>query len=275
MVDSDPVAPPAAFMASPTSPQLPGLRGSGAERSKDACIDVPIVLNSSSVGINEECDSRPRLNMVEDGQDSEPDGIHHNLGTIFEEALASTLEARRYQATIMAEQERFNAIDSASRVSVPVMDFTIDRPAWIGHASAARDHFSWIRTHSSSSFVLPLENKAPQQDKLLKWAPFPPASGRISVQEALDPLPEVRWQCLLHDAAPTLNSASYVTQSHRRLMILRVEDEEELDPLTPTTEEGRSLSPSPKSAQSLAGVSQQSPSSSQGPSLDALVVAAA
>ena len=238
-------------------------------------MDVPIVLTSSSVSIGDECDFRPCLNMVEDDQGSEPDGISHKLGTIFEEALASTLEAQRHQATIMAEQERFNPIDSASRVSVPVMDFTIDPPAWMGHAPAARDQFSWIRAHSGSSFVLPLENKAPQQDKFLKWAPFPPGTGRIAVQEAFDPLPEERWQCLLLGAAPTLNSASYVTQDHRRLMILQVQDEEELDQLTLTTGEERSPSPSPKSAQRLAGGSQPSSPSSQGPSLDALVGAAA
>lgn len=208
--------------------------------------------------------SQPRV--IESMGGIEPSSSDGCLDDIFGDALAPTLEAVQIHATLMAEQEQFYPIDSISRVAVPVMDFATPTPAWTDHISSPKDQFSWMRTQLTSGFSLPLEPQLSQDEKSLKWAPFPLGGGRVSAQETLEPPSDAGLQLLSPEATPTINSASYLTLN-RRLTVLGSRNEEELEAATPCIEDEMCPSTIPRPTQGLADLPHLSASNSQGISL--------
>lgn len=252
-----------------SSPCLPELVAN-VEGFRGHRIDVPIVLTSSSPGTLVGSDLLSQPGLFENLESSEPNGTDGCLNDIFQDDLALTLEDFQAHATLMAEQEQCHPIHSISRVTVPVMDFATPLPTWTDHVSCPKDQFSWMRTQLKSEFSLPFEPQCSQDERSLKWAPLPPGRGRISTQEPFEPPSDPGWRLLSPDATPTISSVSYV-KLNRRLAVLELGDEEELDGVTPGIEDEISRSTTPRSTQEPADLPHSAASNSQGPSLESLV----
>lgn len=242
-IESDPPTYEAAFGPTPSSPILPTHQTNGTVKLRDIQIDMPLIsANPASEGSERENELKgPGLldNLGDPVSMSEDRPIE----SFFEDAFALTLESQHIKIERRVEQERFDPVDSISRIPVPTLDFTIDEAKWTKHISGvhglrdSKSHFSWIQIQQDSE-----ENLSPIpgsyiSDSSLKWAPVATGAGRVSTDEDLDALCGLAKSFLTLDPEPVLNSGSYFSRTIG-LAIERLEEEEELadeieDPQTP------------------------------------------
>lgn len=209
------------------SPNLPTYTAKATTGSlRDLSLDVPLASTDPSTTTPNEylLKNTGLLNTIA-GSDplSEPGPIE----SFFDDAFASILEAHRSNATMLAEQEQFDPIDSVSRISVPALDFTIDRPAWVGSTYGTKEQFAWIQKQQTGYENLSPVPRSAVSENNLKWAPFAPSVGRVSTNEVPEPLSDKEKGLLIPEAEPELGSGSYITRT-MGLAVERLGDEEEL-----------------------------------------------
>ena len=210
------------------SPSLPLCCVEKTVNPKDLELDVPLVATNSSLdnSAEENILKRPGLldNLASSGIISE--GSPGD--SFFDDAFRSTLEAHKATAEMFIYQERFNAVASITRVSVPKMNFNIDNAPWTEHVSCAKDQFAWIQRQQPSSEDPDVLRREACSVVGLPWAPVKSyGQGSNLTQETLEPL-SGEAEGLLHvDPVPELDSSKFVTGT-TGWRIERLEAEEEL-----------------------------------------------
>lgn len=231
-IESDTPPCEAVFIPTVSSPSLPTYSTTTTVRLKDLELDVPLASTNPS------SESTSRENVLQaPGLLDNLDASHsisedRPIESFFEDAFTSTLEAHQTHAAIAATQERFDPVDSTSRISVPILDFTINEAEWMENTShsqglsSAKCQFAWIQRQQTSQENLTPVPRSAIPESNLKWAPFSPGTGLVKTNDKLDVLSDQAKVLLNRDPLPELNSESYV-QRMAGLSVERLEGEEE------------------------------------------------
>ncbi|KXH32843.1 hypothetical protein CSIM01_04336 [Colletotrichum simmondsii] len=141
------------------------------------------------------------------------------------------------------EQEQVEVIDAIARMQPPVLDFSTPKPDWEGATQSPGDMFLWVRGQNSEQFASPPWPRNRQEQKELRWIPFPSSLGLVEVGESVGD-GKVLQRLLDGRRSTTLpTSADYVRKIHTLKAILPDEDDEEI-PMPDDEDQAHSSSPS-------------------------------
>ncbi|OHE90355.1 hypothetical protein CORC01_14346 [Colletotrichum orchidophilum] len=146
----------------------------------------------------------------------------------FNEQFNLLLKDKADTMTLKLEQEQVKVIDAIARLQPPVLDFSTAAPDWQFPAKDAGIMFSWVRGQSKDQFTTPFWPRNRQEQKELRWIPFPSSLGLTNVKESVGDNKVL--QNLLEGRRSTAlpTSADYVGQRHT-LKVLRSDyDDDEL-----------------------------------------------
>ncbi|EXF86361.1 hypothetical protein CFIO01_00058 [Colletotrichum fioriniae PJ7] len=128
----------------------------------------------------------------------------------------------------MLEQEQVEVIDATARMQPPILDFSAPKPDWEGAVQGPEEMFLWVRCRESEQFTSPPWPRNRQEQKELRWIPFPSSLGLVEVAESVGDS-KVLQRLLDGRRSTTLpTSADYVRQIHTLKAILPDGDDEEI-----------------------------------------------
>ncbi|KAK1543964.1 hypothetical protein CPAR01_04597 [Colletotrichum paranaense] len=141
------------------------------------------------------------------------------------------------------EQEQVEVIDAIARMQPPVLDFRAPTLDWEGATRGPEEMFLWVRCQNSEQFASPPWPRNRQEQKELRWIPFPSSLGLVEVGESVGD--DKVLQRLLEGRRSTRlpTSADHVRQIHTLKAILPDDDDEEI-PLPNDGDQAHSSSPS-------------------------------
>ncbi len=142
------------------------------------------------------------------------------------------LQSRASHVMQKIEQEKLQPVDSLARVRVPVMDFSIPRPAWEDARHSAVAMLTWIKQSFSPAFELAEWPRDKRAELKMSWTPFW-STPRVSTTEEIEH-DEDKLRGLLDPPSESEvhNGAEFFSKSSR-LAILREMDDEEDDDVEP------------------------------------------
>ncbi|KXH60599.1 hypothetical protein CNYM01_00076 [Colletotrichum nymphaeae SA-01] len=141
------------------------------------------------------------------------------------------------------EQEQVEVIDAIARMQPPVLDFSAPTLAWEGATRGPEEMFLWVRCQNSEQFTSPPWPRNRQEQKELRWIPFPSSLGLVEVRESVGD-DKVLQRLLEGRRSTTLpTSADYVRQIHTLKAILPDHDDKEI-PMPDDENQAHSSSPS-------------------------------
>ncbi|KAH8736539.1 hypothetical protein BGZ61DRAFT_341108 [Ilyonectria robusta] len=232
-VDSEPVAP---FSSSRSSSPPNELQCFGSPRCKKSTLklDVPLVISSpfQLEPSNSFTDAVGESSLDTEEIELQPTGAAHGF---FDEAMEAIIDSGHERTVRRLEDERLNPTDSFLRVQVPTLSFDHPEPEWKDHLSSPGAQFKWIKRAMPIAFQLPPASSLAQLGTSLKWTPIPPGTGRVSSVESLEPLSSASRHYLMIEI-PRLGSGDYVSKT-TNLSILRIFDDEEIEPDTSLVED--------------------------------------
>ncbi|KAL7935522.1 hypothetical protein V8C35DRAFT_321542 [Trichoderma chlorosporum] len=223
--ESDPVV-SSTFMTSPFAGELPQLLQTCHPTTEEVRAEVPVVLTSSDAPSEPNAFTDPFLSLIGDNGD-EVSNTLEEMGH-FEDAFMTLLEDRCYYANQLVNQECFHPTDSASRISVPLLDFDIPPPQWTIGDFTARTHFLFLRKSMPCGFHMLPVAKDPQSEDSLRWAVFPLEKREPVRADDLKVPDDTVAKYLSHEPAPTLTSLDFVTRK-LDLDVLCIQEDEELE----------------------------------------------
>ncbi|KAF4778196.1 hypothetical protein HER10_EVM0001141 [Colletotrichum scovillei] len=142
------------------------------------------------------------------------------------------------------EQEQVEVIDAIARMQPPVLDFSAPTLAWEGATQGPEEMFLWVRCQNSEQFTSPPWPRNRQEQKELRWIPFPSSLGLVEVKESVGD-GKVLQRLLEGRRSTTLpTSADYVRQIHTLKATLPDDDDDEEIPMLYEKHQAQSSSPS-------------------------------
>lgn len=191
-------------------------------------LEVPAVEGPSSPNtIDVKCLVAEQTAGVQDGSNASDQG-NGQIESFFEDALIETLDAHRSIANAAVEQEKYDPIDSFSRVRVPVVDFKLSSLEWEAYGPDPESHFSRIILNSFSSELDPIRRTDISLDSQLQWVPIAHDSAHFRVAEQLATL-SAAAQSLLDSESRQVNSSSCYVRQSTGLAILDLGSDDELE----------------------------------------------
>ncbi|OTA03987.1 hypothetical protein A9Z42_0045250 [Trichoderma parareesei] len=224
-LDSDPVV-SSTFMTSPSTGDLPRLIQTCHSIIQEAKTEAPVVSNNSDAPSDENAFADIRLPLI-GGADEIALSLLEEKGQ-FEDAFETLLQDRQYYTNQLVTQERFDLVDSACRIPVPLLDFEISPPEWtIGHLTA-KLQFMFLREGASGSFRLSPVPRDPRSEISLRWAFFPPQKGQPMLKDELA-IPDHTLAKYLSDEETTHLSSRDFVSINQDLEVFRPQEDEEIE----------------------------------------------
>ncbi|KAH8201102.1 hypothetical protein TruAng_004729 [Truncatella angustata] len=150
-----------------------------------------------------------------------------DLSDPFSDELRGVLQEASAITARIVDREQLEPADTIKRLMVPVMDFTISEPEWMGNDSDSKKLLEWAIVNHPGPMVTtyPGDQKAYMQ---LQWIPFPSKLGRISLAETIDATDT--QSCIeLTDHSGILTSSDFVWKRPDLAILMNLEDEDILD----------------------------------------------
>ncbi|KAK1961998.1 hypothetical protein LY78DRAFT_740598 [Colletotrichum sublineola] len=172
-------------------------------------------------------DSLPGLDVEKVGRGQAGTPVDETESS-FDEQFSLLMKDKADGMTRRLEQEPIEIIDAIARMQPPALDFSTPPAEWQETKQNPSAMFSWIRRNHKHQFRSPRWPKNPQEQRDLRWVPFP-----VSLAKAVDVRESVGDSCVLEQSFGTLwpgalpTSADFVLQACS-LQILSQDDEEEL-----------------------------------------------
>ncbi|KAK2057358.1 hypothetical protein LY76DRAFT_657495 [Colletotrichum caudatum] len=173
-------------------------------------------------------ESVPGLNAEKTGDGQAGTPPTDDPESSFDEQFSILMKYKADGMTRRLEQEQIQTVDATARMQPPVLDFSTPPAEWQGTLQSPSAMFSWIRRNHKYQFRSSQWPKNPQEQRDLRWVPFP-----VSLAKAVDVRELVGDGCVLEQLfgtrqpGPLPTSADFVLQ-RGSLKILSQEDEEEL-----------------------------------------------
>lgn len=225
ILDSDPVV-SSTFMTSPSTGDLPRLIQACHSVIQEAKTEAPVVSNNSDAPSDENAIADIRLPLIGD-TDETALSLLEEKGQ-FEDAFETLLQDRQYYANQLVNQERFDLVDSACRIPVPLLDFEISPPEWtIGHLTA-KMQFMFLRNGAPDTFKLSPVPRDPRSEISLRWAFFPPQKGQPMLDDELA-MPDATLAKYLSDEETTHLSSRDFVSINQDLEVFRPQEDEEIE----------------------------------------------
>ncbi|KAK2000454.1 hypothetical protein LX36DRAFT_423976 [Colletotrichum falcatum] len=146
----------------------------------------------------------------------------------FDEQFTLLVQDKADRMTRRIEQEQIEAVDATARMQPPVLNFSTPPAEWHGTTQTPCAMFWWIRRHHKDHFRSSQWRKNPQEQRDLRWVPFPVSLAKmVDVRESVGDTSVLEQLFGIRRPGPLPTSADYVRQTCP-LKILGQEDEQDL-----------------------------------------------
>ncbi|KAJ0163568.1 hypothetical protein CTA2_2778 [Colletotrichum tanaceti] len=145
----------------------------------------------------------------------------------FDEQFNLLIKDKADDMTNRLEQEQIEVVDAIARMRPPVLDFSTPTPDWQGVAQDPSAMFAWIRHNHGQQYESSRWPRNPQEQRDLRWIPFPVSLAHTSVRESVGDTRVVQELLGSSGSLALPTSADYV-RHRRRLKALSEDDDEEL-----------------------------------------------
>ncbi|KAK2038710.1 hypothetical protein LZ31DRAFT_588198 [Colletotrichum somersetense] len=199
-------------------------------------LEVPIFPSSDDEMTNSQeeqafrvlAESVPGFNAEKTGDDQAGTPPTDNPESSFDEKFNIVMKYKADGMTRRLEQEQIQTVDAIARMQPPVLDFSTPPAEWQGTLSNPSAIFSWIRRNHEYQFRSCQWPKNPQEQRDLRWVPFPVLLAKaVNVRELVGDSCVLEQLLGIRQPGPLPKSADCVLQ-RGSLKILSQEDEEEL-----------------------------------------------
>ncbi|GKT45173.1 uncharacterized protein ColSpa_05354 [Colletotrichum spaethianum] len=206
-------------------------------KRKDVGVEVPI-LPMSDIGISnsqEEQSFRALVGGVPGFNPKSSEGGETELPinedeSDFSEQFSLLVQDKANVMTRRLEQEQIEAIDAVARMQPPVLDFSTPAPDWQGAMQDSPAMFFWISHNHQDQFRSSQWPKNSQEQKDLRWIPFPVSLAKVDVRESVGDSSVLQELFGARGPRTLPTSADYVQQRYSLRLLEQNHDEELLIP---------------------------------------------